>query len=118
MKNLITLVATATVAVGMLPTARADFSSGEMRAVTVRFADLDTTRAPGAATLFHRLDTAARSVCRDQGLDRALEQKEAFERCVRSALGQDLAEIDVPALNAYAATRGFASAPVSIASAK
>jgi UrcA family protein len=118
MKNLITLVATATVAVGMLPTARADFSSDEARTVAVRFADLDTTRAPGAQMLFRRLNAAARSVCRDQGLDRSLEQKHSFEQCVHAALGQALAEIDVPAVNAYAADRGFGSAPVSIASAK
>lgn len=96
MKNLITLVAAATVAVGMLPTARADFSSNEMRTVTVRFADLDTTSAQGAAVLFRRVDAAARSVCRDQGLDRALEQKHAFENCVHVAVGQALARIDLP----------------------
>jgi UrcA family protein len=118
MKNLITIVAAATVAAGMLPVARADFSSDEVRTVTVRFADLDTSGSPGAAVLFRRLDAAARSVCRDQGLDRALEQKHAFEQCVHVALGQALAKIDVPALNAYAAVHGPRSAPVSIASAK
>ena len=118
MKNLITLAAAATVAVGMLPVARADFSSDEVRTMIVRFADLDTSRAPGAETLFRRLNAAAHSVCRDQGLDRALEQKHAFEQCVHAALGKALAEIDVPAVNAFAATRGFEAAPVSIASVK
>lgn len=116
MKTLITVVAAATIAAGFLPAARADFSSGEMRAVTVRFADLDMNGAQGAAVLFRRLDNAARNVCRNQGLDRSLEQKHAFEACVRRAVGQALAEIDAPALNALAATRGFAVAPVSIAS--
>lgn len=118
MKTLITVVAAATVAVGLLPTARADFSPGEMRAVTVRFADLDTTGVQGAAALFRRLDRAARGVCRDQGLDRSLGQKHAFEDCVHAAVGNALAEIDVPAVNAFAAGRGFVAAPVSIASAR
>ena len=118
MKTLITVIAAATITAGMLPTARADFSSGEARSATVSFADLDTTGEQGATVLFRRLDIAAHSVCRDQGLDRSLGQKPAYRECVRLALVKALAQIDMPAVNAHAAARGFASVPLSIASAK
>ena len=39
---------------------------GDLPAKTVRFADLDLTTAVGAQTLYGRIRTAARIVCRDQ----------------------------------------------------
>jgi len=64
MKNLTALIAVTTFAVCNSTIAHAD-AAFEPRSVTVRFADLDTTTAPGAAALYSRLKSAAESVCQD-----------------------------------------------------
>jgi UrcA family protein len=89
-----------------------------VRTATVRFADLDTTSAEGAAALFSRIRTAARNVCVDLEADRSLEGKSAYQACVHLALGNALADIDLPALNTYASGHGFVARPVKMASVR
>jgi len=124
MKNLTTttLVAVATLSVCSFTTARADTAFVfEPRSATVRFADLDTTTAQGAAVLYKRIKSAAESVCQDlePGLLR-LALKEQYASCIHLALGNAIVKIDRPAVTAYAAAHGFApgEAAMRIASNK
>jgi UrcA family protein len=47
----------------MLSTANAATPSDDVPTMVVKFADLDTTHAPGMQELYRRLDRAARTVC-------------------------------------------------------
>ena len=107
MKSLITLVTAATLAAGAFTTAQAD-TSNEFRTETVRFADLDTSHAEGAARLYKRTRFAAERVCRNLDPARASSLMAPYQACVQLALSNAIAEIDQPAVSAYAASRGVA----------
>ena len=70
------------------------------RSVVVNFADLDLSRSEGAAALYHRLVSAAKTVCAP--LDgRDLWGYMSFTACVQSAISKAVAKVDRPALTAY-----------------
>lgn len=69
----------------------------ERPSVVVRFAELDLQRAEGAATLYARLQHAARFVCDDATLVDG-EARRAVRRCVRGALDDAVERIDRPLL--------------------
>ena len=69
--------------------------------VNVRFADLDVTRTAGAAALYGRLTTAAKTVCAPlEGRD--LGSVARFGECVERAISAAVAKVDQPALTRYA----------------
>jgi UrcA family protein len=105
MKNLTTLVAAATFATCMFTIAHADTTS-EPRSETVQFADLDTANVQGAAVLFQRIKSAAENVCRDLEPGRSLTLRHLYANCVHLALSNAVAEVDSPAVTAYAVARG------------
>jgi UrcA family protein len=105
MKCLPALIAVTTFAACSLPIARAD-TAFEPRAVTVRFADLDTTNAHGAAVLYQRIKNAAKIVCQELGSDRQLARMSLYANCVSKAIGNAVVRVDRPAVTAYAAARG------------
>ena len=105
MKFLPVLTAIATFAVCSLPIARAEASS-EPRAATVRFADLDTTSAQGAAVLYRRIKSAAKIVCQDLEPGRQLALISLYTNCVNKAIGNAVAKLDFPAVTEYAVARG------------
>ena len=119
MKNLTTLVAVATFGVCNFTIAQAD-TAFEPRSATVRFADLDTTTAQGAAALYKRIKSAAESVCKDLEPGRQLLLMQRYASCIHLALGNAIVKIDRPAVTAYAAAHGFApgEAAMRIASNK
>ena len=84
--------------------ARASVPNGDgVPSITVQFADLDLDRKAGIATLYARLDGAARRVC-DQQAD--LRAKQAYRVCVNKSLSAAVARIDRPMLSDYVAQRG------------
>jgi UrcA family protein len=90
--------------------------SAEPKSVVVQFADLDLSKAEGAATLLNRIKVAARKVCSDfEG--RAPEKKQQHAACVEFALSNAVASVDRPMLTTYAAGRSSikrnASVPVA-----
>ncbi len=113
MKNLTTLAAVATLSVCSFTIAHAD-TGFEPRSATVRFADLDTTTAQGAAVLYKRIKSAAESVCKDLEPGRQLALKERYASCIHLALGNAIVKIDRPAVTAYAAARGFSPGEASM----
>ncbi len=86
----------------------------------MRFADLDTSSAHGAAVLYQRIKSAAESVCKDLQPGRQLALMQPYTSCVHSALDNAIERIDRPAVTAYAAARGYlpGEARIKIASSK
>ena len=113
MKKSIILVAVGTLSAGSFTIARAD-TTLEPRTVTVRYADLDTTNAKGAAVLYRRLNFAAATVCQDLSSRRELSLVRLHAECVQRALSNAVAKVDDPAVTAYAATRGVHLAAVDV----
>jgi UrcA family protein len=107
MKKLTTMIAVASFALSIGTIAHAN-PAGEFRSETVKYADLNTTSDQGAAVLFHRLTNAAKNVCRDLGPGRSLGLMSAYNNCIHKALSNAVADVDRPAVSAYAAARGVA----------
>lgn len=61
------------------------------RRATVRYADLDLSRAPGRQTLLVRVRGAARAVCSPVGND--TKSRSAAARCVRAAIDDAVGRI-------------------------
>ena len=105
MKNLTTLVAVATFATSIITIARADTTSVP-RSETVQFADIDTTNVHGTAVLYERIKNAAESVCRDLEPGRSLALMRPYANCMHVVLSNAVADINRPAVTAYAAAHG------------
>jgi len=112
MKNSIILVSAAALITCGVTVAQAD--AFEPRSVLVRFADLDTADTQGAATLFSRLNTAAKSVCRDLEPGAELARVRVYVSCIHTALSNAIVTINRPAVTAYAAAHGVPAGDPSI----
>jgi UrcA family protein len=66
----------------------------------VQFADLDLSRAEGAAVLYHRLQNAAETVCAPLDDTEPVRHME-FRECVQKAISVAVAKVNRPALSAY-----------------
>jgi UrcA family protein len=113
MKKLTILIAVTTSTICGFTIARAD-TAFQPRSVSVHFVDLDTTNAEGAARLYRRLKFAANTVCQDLDSGRDLSVVRRHADCVHQALSNAIAKIDLPAVTAYAATRGVHPKAVSL----
>jgi UrcA family protein len=117
MKNLTTMIAVASFALSIGTIARAD-STAEFRSETVKYSDLNTTDVQGAAALYQRLANAAKNVCRELEPGRSLGLMRPYNTCVHNAISNAVADVDRPAVSAYAAARGVVpaeSSPIKIA---
>lgn len=113
MKSQTILVAVAAILAGTVTVARAD-AAFEPRSVTVRFADLDTTSAQGAAVLYRRLKSAAENVCHDLQPGRQLARMRPYADCTHQALSGAIVKLALPAVTAYAESRGVPSGESTI----
>lgn len=66
---------------------------------TISYADLDLSRAEGAATLYGRLRQAAKQVCGNPG--RRVQQIVAWRACYDQAISDAVARVDRPTLTAH-----------------
>ena len=90
--------------------------SFDQRSETVHFADLDTSSAPGAAALYQRIRSAASRVCHDLEPFRVHTLRQPYANCLRTAIANAVAEVNRPAVTAYASAHGVkASTVVQIA---
>jgi UrcA family protein len=76
----------------------------------VQFADLNTSNAPGAAVLYRRIKRAAESVCSGIEAGHELALHMLYAKCVHTALSKAVADVNSPAVSAYAAARGVVPA--------
>jgi UrcA family protein len=86
--------------------------AAEPQTTVVKYADLDLNRSEGAAVLYQRLLTAARTVCYPISSDRKLEFKTQarYEACIAKAVDEAVAKVNRPALAEYAMNKGRPSA--------
>jgi UrcA family protein len=78
--------------------------SDAVASVTVRFDDLNLDSPAGADTLYRRISSAARTVCRDENT-RDLTMLAAFEHCRADAVAQAVREVHNPHLALIHAVR-------------
>ena len=82
---------------------------------TVKFADLDISRAPGATTLYGRIRAAAKNVCAPLDRGGALDRLE-FGYCIRKSTSDAVTAVNAPALTAVYSAKTRIALPVRIAS--
>jgi UrcA family protein len=68
---------------------------------TVKYGDLDLARGAGAATLYSRIQNAARAVCEPALTSRAWESILVAHRCVEQSIARAVADVNAPALTSY-----------------
>jgi UrcA family protein len=71
----------------------------------VKFGDLDVTRSAGAATLYSRIQRAAREVCEPAFASGAREVILLTHRCMEQSIARAVADVNAPALTAYHLTK-------------
>jgi UrcA family protein len=115
MKTLTALITTAGLALSLSTRALAD-AHIEWLSQKVEFADLDVTRAPGAAALYQRIKHAASNVCRNWDPMGLVEIRQLNIDCMQAAIARAVADVNRPALTAYAASLGVAQNRINLAS--
>ncbi len=113
MKNSIILVAVAAFITCSVTRCPSRYFSNRAPSL-VKFADLDTSNAQGAATLYRRLNAAAKSVCQDLEPGRELARVRVYTDCIHTALSNAIVKINRPAVTAYAAAHGVPTGDSSI----
>ena len=73
--------------------------SNDLRTETVRFADLDLTRAAGAQELYRRIQQAARDVCQPDGS--AAGYQSGYLECRSSAIAHAVTDVGAPLLTEH-----------------
>jgi UrcA family protein len=113
MKNLITLIAAAGMALSLSSLAQAD-SAVSGRLETVQFADLDLNQNPAA--LYSRIKHAAANVCSSLDSTRSVSMKQVYANCMQLAVNDAVAQVHQPAFTAYAQTQEIGQSPIRFAS--
>jgi UrcA family protein len=81
--------------------------------VKVKYADLDVSRASGAATLYKRIQGAAETVCR-QLKNPDLYYRKLFYACMREAMSNAINRVNQPVLLTIANAKAGTTAPNGI----
>jgi UrcA family protein len=84
--------------------------------LTVKYRDLDLTKAQSVATLYQRIERSARLVCTDSSSPYDASNVETFQRCYRAAIQQAVASVNQPQLTAL--HRAKTEKPVQVGSAQ
>ena len=114
MKTLVTLVAATFLSLAVLNVSHADDSS---QSRTVQFADLDLSKAEGAATLFNRIKGAAKTVCQAHSTGKTPAEKQRYAACLEFAVSNAVTRVNEPVLNDYVVSRmGQKKTPAKVAS--
>lgn len=73
------------------------------RSTTIRYGDLNLATITGAATLYQRIQGAARFVCGEQG--RSLVEQRDWRDCYHAAINDAVATVNSPTLTAVHRSR-------------
>jgi len=106
MKKLTVLIAVA----GFTAVVGANAQAGGMSDVpteTVHYATADAASVAAVAVLYRRIDAAAGRVCGERMAPGTPFVSHTWQRCVQRATRDALAQIDTPAVAAYAAAHGI-----------
>lgn len=93
--------------------------AGDVPTSTVKYGDLDLSRTDGAATLYRRINQAARMVCapldfRQSALPSGLG--DAYKSCLSKAVSGAVSKINNPKFSAYVANKTGSPVTVKLAS--
>ncbi len=97
-RSLVSFAALAAIACGSAPVSAAD--QYVTHSVKVSFADLNLSTDAGAATLYDRIQHAARSVCSPNPGERALESFRDSKECYATAIKNAVGKVNSPLLTA------------------
>jgi UrcA family protein len=100
MNRITTIILASVLATGAQIAHAADPTDAPRRHVEVHFSDLNLSSTDGVSILYHRLQTAAESVCTEGGT-RDLGSVFRVKTCVSAAISAAVADIDRPSLTAY-----------------
>jgi UrcA family protein len=84
-------------------------------AQAVRYRNLQTANAQDVAVLYRRIDAAAGKVCGQRLAPGSLALAPGWQRCAQNALRRAVADINAPAMTAYAAAQGVLAHDSSVA---
>ena len=73
----------------------------EVATRTVKYGDLDLTRSAGAATLYSRIQNAAKAVCEPAISSGARESMLLTLHCKEQSIARAVADVNAPALTSY-----------------
>ncbi len=93
--------------------------AGDVPTVTVKYGDLDLSRTEAAATLYHRIRQAARSVCQPLDFEHDSTPSgmaESYPHCLREAVSRAVIKINNPVLSAYLANKTGTPVTLKLAS--
>jgi UrcA family protein len=111
-----TIILASALAVSAQIAPAADQTDAPVRRVNVHFSDLNLTGIEGATTLYHRLQSAAQSVCAEDGT-KDLGSLMRVKTCVAAAISAAVTQVNQPTLTAYYRSKlGTANAAVRQAS--
>jgi UrcA family protein len=114
MNKLTAMFAVATIA--GLSCASADAGTlPDVPAQAVRYQNLQTANAQDVAALYRRIDAAAGTVCGQRLAPGSLAVSTGWRGCVQNALRHAVADINAPAMTAYAAAQGVLAHATSVA---
>jgi UrcA family protein len=92
--------------------------AGEALTSTVKYGDLDLSHTDGAATLYRRINQAARAVCAplDFGSKAATSMGDAYKACMSNAVSGAVSKVHNPEFTAYVASKTGTPATLKLAS--
>jgi UrcA family protein len=116
MKRSMAVFALTTALASLALPAQADPAASGESTITVKFRDLDLTKAEGVAALYQRIERSARLVCTDSSSPYDAGRVETLQRCYQAAIQDAVASINQPQLTAL--HRAKTEKPVQVGSAK
>jgi UrcA family protein len=84
----------------------------------VKFQDLNLGTSEGIAALYRRIDAASQHVCEAADGDKDLHRRSIRQTCVKDAKARAVAQVNVPALTAYAEKKLGGHPPLLLAANK
>lgn len=105
-----TLTLAAALGFAGLTFAAAPSLADEIPTQAVHYGDLNLERTQGAATLFGRIQSAARHVCANEG-SRELRVTSASKTCIKEAIARAVADVNQPQLTQYYLVKTGQAAP-------
>jgi UrcA family protein len=100
MNRITTIILTSALAAGAQIAYAADPTDATVRHVKVQFSDLNLASVGGATTLYHRLQSAAESVCAEHGT-KDVGSVSRVKTCMSAAISAAVVDINQPSLTTY-----------------
>jgi UrcA family protein len=111
MKTLSLIAATAALSISVISAAHAAIPD-VAPSVSIHYGDLDLSRTEGAASLYNRLNSAAKSVCRELETSQLQMQ---YAACIEHAIKTAVTQINRSSFSEYVAARASSPRNINVA---